>query len=73
VSLGRDVVRVPLTPGTVATFDVPARGVRGLRSYSYLMSAQSSEGFVPRLQNPQSADLRNLGALMRFRAVPAAP
>jgi hypothetical protein len=73
VSLGGPVVRVPLTPGTVATFDVPARGVRGLRSYSYLMSAQSSEGFVPHLQNPQSPDLRNLGALMRFRAVPAAP
>jgi hypothetical protein len=33
--------------------------------------ADSSEGFVPHLQNTQSADFRNLGALMRFRAVPA--
>jgi hypothetical protein len=71
VSMGRAAVRVSLTPGTVATFDVPAAGVRGLRSYAYLLSAQSSEGFVPHLQNTQSADFRNLGALMRFRAVPA--
>ena len=69
VSMGRSAVRVSLTPGTVATFDVPASGVRGLRSYAYLLSAPSSEGFVPHLQNTESADLRNLGALMRFRAV----
>jgi hypothetical protein len=73
VSMGRSAVRVSLTPGTVATFDVPAGGVRGLRSYSYLLSAQSSEGFVPHLQNTQSNDFRNLGALMRFRAVPPGP
>ncbi len=73
VSMGRSAVRVSLTPGTVATFDVPASGVRGLRSYAYLLSAQSSEGFIPHLQNTQSADFRNLGALMRFRAVPAGP
>lgn len=71
VSLGGAAVRVALTPGTVTHFDVPASGVRGLRSYSYLMTAHSSEGFVPHLQNPQSADLRNLGALLRFSAVPA--
>lgn len=73
VSMGRSAVRVSLTPGTVATFDVPASGVHGLRSYSYLLSAQSSEGFVPHLRDTQSADLRNLGALVRFRAVPAGP
>lgn len=73
VSMGRSGVRVSLTPGTVATFDVPASGVHGLRSYSYLLSAQSSEGFVPHLRDTQSADLRNLGALVRFRAVPAGP
>jgi hypothetical protein len=73
VSMGGSAVRVSLTPGTVATFDVQASGVRGLRSYSYLLSAQSSDGFVPHLQNTQSADFRNLGALMRFRAVAGGP
>jgi hypothetical protein len=74
VSMGAERVVVPLTPGTVATFNVPARGVlyeRYVRSYAYLLSARSSEGFVPVLRDPTAAarDYRNLGALMRFSAV----
>jgi hypothetical protein len=74
VSMGGERVVVPLTPGKVATFNVPARGVlyeRYVRSYAYLLSARSSEGFVPVIRDPTAAsrDYRNLGALMRFAAV----
>lgn len=77
VSMGAERVVVPLTPGKVATFNVPARGVlyeRYVRSYAHLLSASSSEGFVPVLRDPTATarDYRNLGALMRFSAVPAA-
>lgn len=77
VSMGAESVVVPLTPRKVATFNVPARGVlyeRYVRSYAYLLSASSSEGFVPVLRDPTATvrDYRNLGALMRFAAVPAA-
>jgi hypothetical protein len=77
VSMGAERVVVPLTPGKVATFNVPARGVlyeRYVRSYAHLLSASSSEGFVPVIRDPTAAarDYRNLGVLMRFAAVPAA-
>ena len=76
VSAGGDPVVVRLVPGKLARFDVPARGVlysRYGRSYAYLMSASSSEAFVPALRFPalQPPDYRNLGALLRFAAVPA--
>jgi hypothetical protein len=60
-----------MVPGKPITFDLPASGVRDQYGYAYLLRAQSSEGFVPHLQDPSSTDLRNLGALMRFRAIPA--
>lgn len=69
VAMGGPSVDVTLVPGEVATLTVPARGVRGLQSYAYLLTARSSEGFVPHLQDVNSKDFRNLGALMRFRAV----
>jgi hypothetical protein len=76
VSAGGDSVAVPLVPGKIARFDVPARGVLYARygqSYAYLLSARSSEGFVPALRFPalQPKDYRNLGALVRFSAVRA--
>jgi hypothetical protein len=75
VSAGGPASTVVLEPGRPATFDVPAVGVHafnGFNSYAYLLSARSSEGFVPRLQHASSDDDRNLGARMRFRAIPAA-
>ncbi len=72
VSMGAASVVVPIVPGKTVNFDVPARGVRGLQSYAYLLSAFSSDGFVPHLQDPTSSDPRNLGALMRFAAVTVA-
>jgi hypothetical protein len=78
VSMGANEVETRLVPGKIATFDVPASGVlygRYGQSYAYLLSAASSEGFVPALRDPAAParDYRNLGALMRFRAVTAAP
>jgi len=61
----------PLSPGTAAFFNVPTYGARGLQSYAYLLSARSSEGFIPHLQDPTSQDFRNLGALLHFTAVEA--
>jgi len=68
VSMGAADIRVPLQPRTVTTFELPVgAGVRYRDGYVYLMSAESSDGFVPHVRDPQSADYRNLGALMRFR------
>lgn len=71
VSAGGRASRIALVPGQPATFDVPASGVRDLRSYAYLLSAQSTEGFTEHLRNPASEDKRNLGVLVRFTAIPA--
>lgn len=73
VEMGGPSVDVPLAPGQPATFTVSARGVRGLQSYAYLLRTRSSEGFIPHLQDASSSDFRNLGALMRFRAVVRTP
>jgi hypothetical protein len=70
ISMGAAEVRVPLQPGKASTFPVPASGVRDLRSYAYLLSARSTEGFTPHLRDPANEDRRNLGVLMRFTAVP---
>jgi hypothetical protein len=74
VSLGAGEVRTALEPGRPVTFQVPAgRGVRGRDGYAYLMTAQSSEAFVPQVLAPRKdglpPDYRNLGAQMRFRPV----
>jgi hypothetical protein len=73
MSMGKDQVRVTIKPGQVARFTVPASGVRGARDneYNYLLTARSTEGFIPHLVDPQSGDYRNLGAQVRFRHVPA--
>jgi hypothetical protein len=76
ISAGADPVVVPIVPGKISTFNVPAEGVLYERygtSYAYVLSALSSEGFVPALRDPTapSRDYRNLGVLLRFSAVPA--
>jgi hypothetical protein len=72
VSAGARPVSVPILPGKPVTFNLRTRGVRGLASYAYLLSASSTEAFVPHMLNPASQDYRNLGALLRFSAVTAA-
>ena len=78
VSMGAQPVVVPLARGQIRKFDVKADGVlyeRYGQSYAYLLSASSSEGFIPALLDPTAParDYRNLGALLRFAAVVAAP
>jgi 4-amino-4-deoxy-L-arabinose transferase-like glycosyltransferase len=70
VSLGGDEISTVLQPQKVTTFTVPAGSpVPGRYGDSaYLMTTHSSEGFVPHLVDG-SPDYRNLGALLRFRAV----
>ncbi len=72
MSAGGPQVRVTLEPRKPVTFDVKTSGVRDLRSFAYLVSAQASEAFTPHLLDPRNPDPRNLGALMQFTAVPAA-
>jgi hypothetical protein len=70
VSMGGAQSQVRLQPNTPMTFDVAASGVRDLRSHAYLLTARSSDGFTPHLQDPTTEDRRNLGVLIRFTAVP---
>ena len=72
ISAGGAVSTVPIVPRTSITFDVPAGGgVRGSSGWSYLLSAQSSEGFTPRLQDPNLKDDRNLGVQIKLQVVTA--
>jgi hypothetical protein len=68
ISAGAATSVIPILPGKPVSFQVPASGVRGQESYECLMSAQSSDGFVPHLRNPSEADGRNLGVILNFRA-----
>ncbi|HEV3058162.1 MAG TPA: hypothetical protein VGY48_07925 [Vicinamibacterales bacterium] len=72
VSMGGAAVQVRLEPNKPQTVDVAASGVRDVRSYAYLLSAQSTGGFTPHLLDPGSDDKRNLGVLVTFTAVPLA-
>lgn len=68
VSMGAGTVTRTLEPRKSITVEVPARGVRGLNSYAYLLTALSSDGFTPRVQDPTSRDDRNLAVLVNFTA-----
>ena len=70
MSMGGTEARVQLEPEKPATFDLPASGVRDNHSFAYLLSARSSDAFIPHLRDPSSTDARNLGAMLRFTAVP---
>ena len=71
VSMGAGEVRTALQPRKPVTFEVPAGpGVHGRDGHAYLLSAQSSGGFVPHVFDRVSPDYRNLGAQLRFRPAP---
>lgn len=69
VSAGASQSTVPIARGKPVTFDVATTGVRDYRSYAYLISARSTEGFSPRLFDPTSTDARNLGVRITFTPV----
>ena len=76
VSAGGRSVTVTLSSGKAAQVAVTARGVRGRRSeageYFYLLSAESSSGFLPSAIDGFSRDDRLLGAQLRFRPLDVA-
>jgi hypothetical protein len=69
VAIGSTPVTVALKPNEVVSTTVPASGVRGFQSFAYLLTARSTEGFVPHLLDPANMDYRNLGAQLRFTLV----
>jgi hypothetical protein len=72
VSAGAKAASVSIAPGATMTFDVAAAGIKGYNNmHFYLLTARSSEGFTPRLTDPESRDDRNLGVQMNFQVVSA--
>ena len=67
ISAGAGTVRINIEPGKPMSFQLPASTVRGNQAYECLLSAQSSDGFIPHLRDG-SNDGRNLGVLLNFRA-----
>ena len=72
VSAGAAEKSINLQPNTPVQFMLPADGIQDVRSYAYLVSARSSEGYIPRLMEPGSTDARNLGAKMTLQAITTA-
>jgi hypothetical protein len=70
VSMGGPESRATLEPDRPITLDLPAAGVRDLRSYAYLLNARSTEAFTPHLRDSASKDVRNLGVRIQFIPVP---
>jgi hypothetical protein len=68
ISAGAGTSTITVEPDKPIDFSIPVSGVRGLESYAYLLSAQSSDGFIPRLRDPNSTDPRNLGVRLVFKA-----
>ncbi len=66
MSIGAGEKMIDLNPGELLRFDLPAGGVPAANGYSYLMTAEASNGFVPRAVDPNSEDYRHLGAQVRF-------
>jgi hypothetical protein len=74
VRIGGATTRVDLKPGVPAEVVIEPRGVYSRRSYAYLLSLASRDGFVPRLDDPKSDDGRHLGVLIKtLRAEMDAP
>jgi hypothetical protein len=69
VTAGSEPVTRTLVPKQVQTFDLKTSGVRGFGDYDYLLTARSTDGFIPHLMEPGNGDYRNLGAQVRFKPV----
>lgn len=68
ISAGAGTSTIRLDPDQPVAFELTVSGVRGFRSYEYLLSARSSDAFIPHLRDPASTDMRNLGVLLNFHA-----
>jgi hypothetical protein len=69
ISAGARPVTVTIQPGRPQTFNVPTAGAPHFEDYAYLLSARSSNGFVPHLIDPTSSDYRDLGVQLQFTPV----
>jgi hypothetical protein len=70
VAIGAPSATVTLEPNKVQRIEIPANGVRGLNSYAYLLTAKSTNGFVPHLIDSKNGDYRYLGAQLHFSMRP---
>ncbi len=66
VSLGGDEATLALQPGVEATVTLRSRGVYSLQRWAYVLSVETTSGFIPKLGRPGSVDARYLGARVRL-------
>ncbi len=66
VSLGGDEATLTLQPGVEATVTLRSRGVYSLQRWAYVLSVETTSGFIPKLRRPGSVDARYLGAQVRL-------
>ncbi len=62
VSLGSDSATLDLRPGVEETVTLRSRGVYSLQRWAYVLSVETTSGFIPKLGRPDSVDARYLGA-----------
>ena len=66
ISLGGDSTTLELQPGVEATVTLRSRGVYSLRRWAYVLSVETTSGFIPKLGRLGSVDARYLGAQVRL-------
>ncbi len=66
VSLGGDTATIALQPGVEATVTLRSRGVYSLQRWAYVLSVETTSGFIPKLGRFGSVDARYLGARVRL-------
>lgn len=66
VSLGGDTATIALQPGVEATVTLRSRGVYSLQRWAYVLSVETTSGFIPKLGRLGSVDARYLGARVRL-------
>ena len=71
IDIGAGAGRIMLQPEVPGSVTIRPGGVYSRRSWAYLMEVTTSDGFVPRLLDPESDDPRFLGAAISLTAVPA--
>ena len=68
VRMGGTKHKVELDPGVERQVFLEPDGVYSRRSWAYLLSVETKEGFVPRLREPGSTDSRFLGVAVELAA-----
>jgi hypothetical protein len=73
LSAGAGTRHLRLDPGRVQRLLLPVEWIRARPgSGACLLTVTTAEGFIPRLHDPASQDVRFLGALLRFTVAPPA-